>query len=207
MHTIDQLNDGREVYLNGKQINVADIDIFRKILNLNNEYYKLQKSNPKVHTYQENGKTYDICFKVPRTVADLRQKHQAYQEIAQTNYGMLGRTPDFLNTGMAVMAERSAFLGKNKWTNFAENARNYALYIKEKDLFISHALQNPQIDRSKPLNGIPKNYAGIHTIKRNFEGIIVSGAKMVNTMAPIADDLLVFNPPELLLEKVILVMV
>lgn len=98
-------------------------------------------------------------------------------------------------------------MGKNKWTNFAENARNYALYIKEKDLFISHALQNPQIDRSKPLNGIPKNYAGIHTIKRNFESIIVSGAKMVNTMAPIADDLLVFNPPELLLEKVILVMV
>lgn len=78
MHTIDQLNDGREVYLNGKQINVADIDIFRKTLNLNNEYYKLQKSNPKVHTYQE---------------------------IAQTNYVMLRRTPDFLDTGMVVIAE------------------------------------------------------------------------------------------------------
>ncbi|MGI6553999.1 MAG: 4-hydroxyphenylacetate 3-hydroxylase N-terminal domain-containing protein [Bacillota bacterium] len=65
----------------------------------------MQHNHPEVHTYQENGHRYDIAFKVPRTVADLQQKHRAYQEIAQSNSGMLGRTPDFLNTGMAVLAE------------------------------------------------------------------------------------------------------
>ena len=49
-------------------------------------------------------------------------KHRAYQEIAQSNSGMLGRTPDFLNTGMAVLAERAAFLGQNQYTDFAANA-------------------------------------------------------------------------------------
>ncbi|MFC6180761.1 4-hydroxyphenylacetate 3-hydroxylase N-terminal domain-containing protein [Lactiplantibacillus daowaiensis] len=201
MHTIEQLDDGRAVYLNGHRIKVSEIPIFRKTLALNNEYYHLQQTHPVVHTYTENGRTYDIAFKVPRNIDDLRQKHQAYQEIAQSNNGMLGRTPDFLDSGMAVLAERSAFLGHNKWTDFAANAKHYAEWIKENDIFISHALQNPQLDRTKPINGIPSGYAGVHTIERRADGIVVSGAKMVNTMAPIADDLLVFNPPELLLEK------
>ncbi|MFD1420104.1 4-hydroxyphenylacetate 3-hydroxylase N-terminal domain-containing protein [Lactiplantibacillus songbeiensis] len=201
MHTIEQLDDGRAVYLNGKLIQVSEIPIFWKTLALNNQYYTLQKTHPAVHTYQENGHTYDIAYKVPRNVADLRQKHQAYQEIAQTNNGMLGRTPDFLATGMGILAERYAFLGHNKWTDFAANAKHYAEWIKENDIFISHALQNPQLDRTKPINQIPSGYAGVHTVERRADGIVVSGAKMVNTMAPIADDLLVFNPPELLLEK------
>ncbi|SPX68554.1 4-hydroxyphenylacetate-3-hydroxylase [Lactiplantibacillus plantarum subsp. plantarum] len=117
MHTIEQLNDGRAVYLNGHRVNVADVPIFRKTLALNNQYYDLQHNHPEVHTYQENGHRYDIAFKVPRTVADLQQKHRAYQEIAQSNSGMLGRTPDFLNTGMAVLAERAAFLGQNQYTD------------------------------------------------------------------------------------------
>ncbi|TBX52915.1 4-hydroxyphenylacetate 3-hydroxylase, partial [Lactiplantibacillus paraplantarum] len=199
MHTIEQLNDGRAVYLNGHRVNVADVPIFRKTLALNNQYYALQHTHAEVHTYQENGQRYDIAFKVPRTVEDLRQKHRAYQEIAQSNSGMLGRTPDFLNTGMAVLAERAAFLGHNQYTNFAANARNYAKEIKTNDIFISHALQNPQLNRQKAINNIPSGYAGVHTVERNQDGIFVSGAKMVNTMAPIADDLLIFNPPELLL--------
>lgn len=200
MHTIEQLDDGRAVYLNGKRINVAEVPIFRKTLALNNQYYDLQRTHPAVHTYQENGKNYDIAFKVPRTVDDLRQKHQAYQEIAQSNSGMLGRTPDFLNTGMAVLAERADFLGHNQYADFAANARNYAKWVKANDIFISHALQNPQLNRQRAINAIPSGYAGVHTVERNQDGIFVSGAKMVNTMAPIADDLLIFNPPELLLE-------
>jgi len=201
MHTIEELDDGRAVFLNGQQVKVSDIPIFRKTLALNNQYYTLQKEHPDVHTYVENGHRYDIAYKVPRNVNDLRQKHQAYQEIAQTNNGMLGRTPDFLATGMAVLAERNAFLGHNQYTDFSENAKHYAEWVKTNDVFISHALQNPQLDRSKPINAIPSGYAGVHTIERRPDGIVVSGAKMVNTMAPIADDLLIFNPPELLLEK------
>lgn len=53
MHTIEQLNDGRAVYLNGHRVNVADVPIFRKTLALNNQYYDLQHTHPEVHTYQE----------------------------------------------------------------------------------------------------------------------------------------------------------
>lgn len=47
MHTIEQLNDGRAVYLNGHRVNVADVPIFRKTLALNNQYYDLQHTIPK----------------------------------------------------------------------------------------------------------------------------------------------------------------
>lgn len=43
MHTIEQLDDGRAVYLNGKRINVAEVPIFRKTLALNNQYYDLER--------------------------------------------------------------------------------------------------------------------------------------------------------------------
>ncbi|MFD0896313.1 4-hydroxyphenylacetate 3-hydroxylase N-terminal domain-containing protein [Loigolactobacillus binensis] len=199
MSKLTELNDGRAVYLNGALVNVATVPIFQKTLAAVNQYYKLQQTDPQLHTYQDDGVTYATAFMTPRSAADLQKKRQVYTAIAQTSYGMLGRTPDFIASALAVLGEKAAFLGENKFTNFAANAKNYAQRIKSKNRFVSHALQNPQLDRSKAINAIPQGYAGVHTVAHNEKGIYVSGAKMVNTLAPIADELLIFNPPELLL--------
>ncbi|KLD59326.1 hypothetical protein WP50_19340, partial [Lactiplantibacillus plantarum] len=71
MHTIEQLNDGRAVYLNGHRVNVADVPIFRKTLALNNQYYDLQHNHPEVHAYQENGHRYDISRSTKASISAL----------------------------------------------------------------------------------------------------------------------------------------
>ncbi|WP_125982237.1 4-hydroxyphenylacetate 3-hydroxylase N-terminal domain-containing protein [Loigolactobacillus iwatensis] len=200
MSSITDLNDGRAVYFDGALVNVAEVPIFQKTLAVVNTYYDLQRTNPKLHTYQEDGQTFATAFMTPRSATDLQKKRAVYTEIAQASYGMLGRTPDFIASGLAVLGEKADFLGKSKYADFAANAKRYAERIKKGDIFVSHALQNPQLDRSKALNAIPKGYAGVHTVDHDEKGIYVSGAKMVNTLAPIADELLVFNPPELLLD-------
>ena len=56
--------------------------------------------------------------------------------------------PDFMNqfvTGWHLMADRFARAG----ARFGENATRYYEHVREHDLFLTHMLINPQIDRSK----------------------------------------------------------
>ncbi len=53
------------------------------------------------------------------------------------------------------------------------------------------------IDRSKALGAQEHDFAGVHVVSYDASGIVVKGAKMIVTLAPIADELLIFNMPGL----------
>lgn len=194
------LNDGRKIYLNGELLTSFDkYPVLKNTLKIIQQYYQLQKTNNN-HTYQENGQTYSTTYLTPKSINDLKIKHQVYQEIAEKSYGLIGRGNEFLNAGIAVLPAYAKNLGQNKWTNFSENITKYAKKMKENDVFISHALQNPQVDRSLTLEGNfqkGERFAGTWVKSKNEAGIVINGAKMVNTLAPYADELLVYNVPGL----------
>ncbi|CAK4867151.1 unnamed protein product [Aphanomyces euteiches] len=75
---------------------------------------------------------------------------------------------------------------ESKITAYYEEAR-------DKDLFLTTSLLDPQIDRSKGLddNRIAERY--LHVVKETKEGIILSGAKMIATGAPYTHDFLIFS--------------
>src|SRR5574340_1743887 len=59
---------------------------------------------------------------------------------------------------------------------------------------------NPQVDRQKGLSELldsGQEFAGVWIKERLLDGVIVRGAKQVNTLAPLADELLIFNLPGL----------
>ena len=65
---------------------------------------------------------------------------------------------------------------------------------------MSHAIQNPQLDRQKTLSQLldeGQEFAGVWIKETREDGVIVRGAKQVNTLAPLADELLIFNLPDL----------
>ncbi|GAB6092899.1 4-hydroxyphenylacetate 3-hydroxylase N-terminal domain-containing protein [Furfurilactobacillus curtus] len=192
------LDDGRTIYLDGRRVEKpSSVKLFTDTLTYVNAYYRLQQEQPTTHLYDDHGTPTDIVFKTPKTAADLAAKRRVYQEIASVAYGMLGRTPDFIDSGMATLAAHSEFLGHNQYTDFAANAKAYAERIKRDDVFVSHALQNPQIDRAQDLHEITQGAPGVHATEVTDEGIYVSGAKMVNTLAPLSNELLIFNTPSL----------
>jgi 4-hydroxyphenylacetate 3-monooxygenase len=197
------LNDGREVWMNGEKVTDIHAErVFQDTLKIIHRYYELQEEKPETHLYTEkNGKNYSTTFLTPHSSEELAKKAKAYREIAKESYGMLGRTPDFINAGVAILPNYAHVLGKDEHTNYAENITNWAKHVKENDLFISHALQNPQVDRSQTLGSLLKSggsdYAGAWVKGERPDGIIVHGAKMVNTLAPLADELLIFNTPTL----------
>ena len=69
---------------------------------------------------------------------------------ADATFGMVGRSPDYLNTVLMTFAEGADFFGQ-RGAMFADNVRNYYSYCRDRDLFLTHAIVNPQTDRSKRL--------------------------------------------------------
>lgn len=77
------LNDGRKIYLNGKLLTHFDeYPVLKNTLKIIQQYYQLQENNTN-HTYQENNCTYSTTYLTPKSVEDLKLKHQVYQEIAE----------------------------------------------------------------------------------------------------------------------------
>lgn len=198
-----QLNDGRAVYYAGERVkDLSKEPVFAKTLKFVQRYYELQKEDPETYLYddEETGEKRSILFMPTMTVEDLAHKRKIYEQIARESYGFLGRTPDFIDTGVAILEFYADVLGKDERTDYAHNARVWAEKVKEKDLFVSHALQNPQVDRKKTLTGLLKEgqeFAAVWVKEERPDGVIVRGAKQVNTLAPLADELLVFNLPGL----------
>lgn len=193
-----QLNDGREVYLNGQRVvDMAKESVFARTLKVIQRYYELQKEN-KDHTFFDAGNARSVMFLAPKTVEDLAKKRQIYEEVARESYGMLGRTPDFINTGVAILDQYADVLGSDDKIDFAQNAKNWTKHVKRDDTFVSHAIQNPQLNRQKKLSELldeGQEFAGVWIKERQADGVVVRGAKQVNTLAPLADELLIFNLP------------
>ena len=110
---------------------------------------------------------------------------------------MMGRTPDYLNAILVAYATGADHfaLGEPQW---GENMRNYYEYVRENDLCTTHALTDPQVNRSEGATGQVDPYIPVGLVEKKDEGIVVRGARMLATL-PVADELLVL--PSTLLKK------
>ena len=87
-------------------------------------------------------------FLVPYSHADVIKKRQTFKLRTDHSFGFMGRTMDFMNclvTGWYL--NRNLFASRG--THFAENAARYYEHVRDNDLFLTHVLVNPQIDRSR----------------------------------------------------------
>jgi anthranilate 3-monooxygenase (FAD) / 4-hydroxyphenylacetate 3-monooxygenase len=103
----------------------------------------------------------------------------------------MGRTMDFMNamvTGWYTGREKFARRGGH----FGENAVRYYEYVRENDLFLTHVLINPQIDRSRTSAEQEEPFLHLGKVQETCAGIVVRGAKMLGTMAPITEELICY---------------
>ena len=185
------LNDGRAVYYQGKRIEDFTAEpVFARTLKYIQRYYELQNEKAD-HMYEDKGVQRPAMFLPPKSIEDLAKKRKIYEDVARESFGMLGRTPDFIDTGIAVLDYYADILGADQRTNYALNAKKWGEDVKNKDLFVSHAIQNPQVDRSKNLNTLleeGQEFAAVWIKEERPDGVLVRGAKQVNTLAPLATE-------------------
>ena len=185
----------RELWYGDEKItrDVSRHPAFRSIAKTMAELYDMQHRPDLVDvmTYKSpsTGLRVGTSFLQPKTREDLLKRTLMMKTWADHTGGMLGRTPDYLNSALMAMAAASNFFGKGA-VDFAQNVRDYYEYVRENDLLTTHTLVNPQVNRSVGPSKQSDPFIAVRVVEKTTEGVVVRGARMLATM-PMADELLV----------------
>lgn len=198
------LQDGREVWLGAERVqNVTTHPYFRPAIESLARLYDMQHEAAyrDVLTYcsPTSGQPVGVSFLIPRTQDDLARRRRMIKTWADATYGMMGRSADFLNTMVMAWAAKSDYFAQQS-PACAERVLRYYEYCRERDVFLTHALIDPQVDRSKNRAEQADPYQCLGIVDENQQGLIVRGAKMIATAAPFADEILVWPFPPTLTE-------
>jgi anthranilate 3-monooxygenase (FAD)/4-hydroxyphenylacetate 3-monooxygenase len=189
----------REVWLDGQRVDdVAEHAVFRASARRIAELYDLQHERAEELLYPSptSGDLVPNAFLAPRSYDDLVRRRVGFEAFAEHTLGLMGRSQDFLNTTVMAFAESADVFARGQ-RRFGENIVDYYEYVRENDLFLTHALVSPQIDRSKASHEQAERFLHLGVVDETPDGIVVQGARMLATLAPMADEIIVFNLPGL----------
>jgi 4-hydroxyphenylacetate 3-monooxygenase len=191
---LESLRDGRAVYVNGERVkDVVEHPAFRGAARSIASLYDLAAAPAlrDVMTFPSprTGQPVSRAFQLPRNRADLAARRQALERLAETTYGLMGRSPDHVAgflTGFALRPDVFARGG----ARYGDHVVAYYEHVRDQDLYVSYVLIPPQIDRSKPAHqqADPTLYAGV--VEERADGIVVSGAQVLGTGAALSNDVL-----------------
>jgi 4-hydroxyphenylacetate 3-monooxygenase len=137
-------------------------------------------------------RTVNVTHLIPRSREDLERRRRAFELVAALSGGVMGRTPDYLNVTFACFAGRSDVWARRGNEQLAENLVAYQALMRDRDLSTTHALMNPQVDRTKPEAEQAMGQVALHKVGETADSIVVRGARMLATLAPYADELLIY---------------
>jgi len=184
---------------------VADHPAFRNVVRSYAELYDMQHDPAfrDILTYPSpaTGEPVATSFLQPRTHDDLTKRRQAFKAWADRSLGMLGRTPDYLNSALMALASAEDWFSQ-AGPGFGENIRRYYEKVREEDLLCTHTLIPPQANRAVTASQQAGGALMAHVVREDDNGIVIRGARLLATIGPFADELLVFpstvlrNSPE-----------
>lgn len=189
----------REVWVDGKRVeDVADHPAFRASVRQIAGLYDLQhepdRSEYCLYESPTSGDPVSTSFMVPRSYEDLLTRRKAFHAFSEHTIGLMGRSPDFLNTTVMALADAREVFARGG-ERYGDNVVEYYRYVRENDLFLTHALISPQVDRSKSSSEQKEQFLHLGVVDENSEGIVVQGARMLATLAAEADEIIIYNLP------------
>jgi anthranilate 3-monooxygenase (FAD) / 4-hydroxyphenylacetate 3-monooxygenase len=189
----------REVWVGGERVaNVADHPAFAAVARQLAALYDMQLepayADRLTGTDPETGETCGISFLEARSPDDLRRRREGMRLWAEASFGLLGRSPDFMNATLLALWESRDFFAQDG-QKFADHLDAYYRFVRKNDLFLSHALVTPQNDRTKASHELGDLHLRVTAEVEG--GIIMNGARMIATLGPIADEILMYNLPGL----------
>lgn len=192
---IESLQDGRTVWFDGDLVkDITTHKAFRNTVRSIAGFYDLMNDEKTREILTVNdpefGTRIHRAFYQPTGREDLVARRQAYQVFARSSFGFLGRSPDYMASAVAGFAAApEVFHG----AHFDGRSQLDAYYrrMATGDLFQSHTIVNPQIDRTKPASEQEEDDLYVRVVEERDSGIVVRGAKMVGTGAIFGDEMLV----------------
>ena len=144
------------------------------------------------YTSPSSGDRVGLSHIMPRNLEDLERRRTMMSHWARASCGMMGRTPDFLNAAVMSMASASDYCGQNR-PEFKQNIERYYEYVRENDLVLTHTLVNLQRTRSPGATPLEdRTDVALAVVKEKDNGLVVSGARVLATLGPLADEIAVY---------------
>ena len=186
----------REIWLGGEKISrdITKHPAFRAMANSMAHLYDMQY-DPEIMedmTYISltSGDRVGTSFMQPKTIEELQKRHRMMKHWADYSGGMLGRTPDYLNSNlMAIASAANFFSKKNKM--YGDNVVKYYEYVRENDLLLTHTFIHPQANRAVGPSKQDDPFLAARIVNKNDDGVTIRGARMLATL-PLADEIMVF---------------
>ncbi|MFD1449109.1 4-hydroxyphenylacetate 3-monooxygenase, oxygenase component [Oceanobacillus profundus] len=192
---IDNLKKAKNnVYIHGERVkDVTTHPAFKGAVQSMAKLYDLQYEKPEkmLYTSPTTGDKVGKTFMAPETIEDLIERREAIMEWQGITKGLMGRSPDYLNSEVMTMEKAYDYYGKGN-PQFAENARKYAEYARENDISLTHTLIHPQVNRAKIQAEQKDANVALHVVEKNDDGVIVDGIRLLATQAGITDEIFVF---------------
>ncbi|WP_138442607.1 4-hydroxyphenylacetate 3-monooxygenase, oxygenase component [Sinomonas susongensis] len=137
------------------------------------------------------GEPVNASFLVPRSKEDLARRRDAMSVWAEYSNGFLGRTGDYMNSALTALSAAKKFFARAD-PAFGERIEAYYEMARENDLLATHTLIPPQANRSVSGSEQLGGQLAARVVEERDDGVVIRGARMLATIAPIADELLVF---------------
>jgi len=182
---LESIRDGRKVYI-GKEL-VEDVTAhpaFAKGADTIAGIYdrKASPENREVMVSKEGSEEFSTYFLQPKSRADLEKRYETHRRIAAWTQGFMGRSPDNFPSYLSGLATQpKLFNGLRDGTGDA--LRAYYEKARREDLFMSHAVTNPQGSRRA---GSEMEAAGtlsptLRVVAEDDKGVTINGLKMIGT--------------------------
>ncbi len=189
--------NGPEVYLHGERVkDVTTHPALRNGVKTLAKLYDMQH-DPKLRdemTYisPSSGDRVGTSFIIPRTAQDLETRRTMMRHWSKATFGMMGRSPDFMNVNVMAMAAASDYFAQNR-PEFKQNIQNYYEYVRENDLVLTHTLLNLQRSRLPGATPLEDNTdVALSVVKETDAGIVVNGARVLATLAPLSEEIALY---------------
>jgi 4-hydroxyphenylacetate 3-monooxygenase len=173
---------------------VAEIPQLRNVVRTYAELFDLQHdpAHRDVLTYDSptSGDRVGMSFLQPQSADDVVRRREGMRVWAEHSHGHLGRTGDYCNASIMAMAAAADWFGQDD-PKFAENVRAYYEHVRENDLLLTHTLVLPQANRSVGPSMQKTKTLAASIVDRNDNGIVIRGARILATIGPFADEILV----------------
>lgn len=125
-------------------------------------------------------------------VEDLVKRRNAVRQWALSNNGLMGRSPDYMNTTLMALASAAEYL-KDKPNCFPQHLLNFYEYARENDLTMTHTFIEPQVNRRKFYFEDEDVIIAAKIVDKTTEGLVIKGARLLATQGGITDELLVIS--------------
>jgi 4-hydroxyphenylacetate 3-monooxygenase len=190
------LRDGREVWIGGER--VPDVTAHpglargaRSLARLMDRQHEPGTAEVLTAISPTTGDRIPASHLRPTTAAELSHREAAMLDWARATAGMMGRSPDYLNSSLMAMGAAASYFAAVR-PEFGANIAVYAEHAREHDLVLTHTLLNPTVSRHQAEQGRQAEDVALRRVGETGSGIVVRGARLLATLGPLSDELLVF---------------